>query len=204
MSVYNKHSPMNDILVRGEEARRRRSKKRRLQPDEITVDPSVRLRPHEHVVQETPHSNWFLEMISYPRQKQLSMLESFTAISALSIYFPLNVFVLLYPVQSCSLIDNKWTPEQCFQAKGFIRITGIQAWCIFFLLVILSRASSRLPLTGTVLGSVLSRTVYAISAGYLLYIRKYISLNVLFQIIALDCGLALISVVIWVSYAPIK
>ena len=44
MSVYDKNSPMNDILIRGEEARRRRSKKRRLQPGELIVDSNVRLR----------------------------------------------------------------------------------------------------------------------------------------------------------------
>lgn len=41
MEVYDKSSPMNDILVRGEEARRRRSKKRRFHPDEKALDSNL-------------------------------------------------------------------------------------------------------------------------------------------------------------------
>lgn len=149
--------------------------------------------------QEKPYKNWFLEMISYPCQKQLSMLESFTAISASAVYLPLNLFLLLYPVQSCvsSVNDNIQTFEQCTQAKGFIRLVGIEVCCIFFLYVIFSRASSRLPATGIILGTLLSRTIYAISAGYLLYVRKYIAISVLYNIMTIDCGLAFASVGIW-------
>lgn len=54
---------MNDILVRGEEARRRRSKKRRLQPEEMTVDPSVRLRSYEPADQVRSRDLYVIEFL---------------------------------------------------------------------------------------------------------------------------------------------
>jgi len=138
-----------------------------------------------------------MEMISYPLQKQLSRLEKFTIITALGLYLPMSVFLVFIPNYGC-LEDKILKPKQCDQIKGFFRISGIHVFIISFLYVIFSKAKSKISPHCIILGTVLSRTLFAGSVLYLLYIRQFITLLTFRKTMGVDILLSVASVVIWV------
>lgn len=70
---------------------------------------------------------------------------------------------------------------------------------IGFLYVIFSRATGRVSSHNIILGTVLSRTLYAASALYLLYVRHYISVINLYIGLATDLSVSLATLGIWAS-----
>ncbi|XP_031558770.1 uncharacterized protein LOC116295156 [Actinia tenebrosa] len=196
MNLYE-DSVIDDLLVRGEQARQKRShKRRRLKPDEVPDNTNLRLETQPQ--QDTSSSNWFKEMISYPCTKRLSLMESFTLWSAILLYLPIGLFVLLNPGNSLIPVmkDNN------IYTTGYQRICGIHTIIVAFLCVIFSRAIGSNSIKGVILGTILIRTVYASACLYLLYIRQYIPISILYITLAIDAGLSFITFILWFYQNP--
>lgn len=135
-------------------------------------------------------------MISYPCKKQLSRLETFTIVSALAFYLPMSLFLIFVPKNGC-IKDKIMSPKECEKLQGFFRVSGIQVFVIAFLYNVFSRANSKISSHNIIIGTVISRTLFAISVLYLLYIRKFVSLVTVRKSLGLDITLSMTTVALW-------
>lgn len=150
------------------------------------------------MLQNKSSSNWFKEMISYPCTKRLSLMESFTLWSAILLYLPIGLFVLINPGHSSIPVMK----DDNIYSRGYQRICGTHTMIVAFLFIIFSRATGSNSIKGVILGTILIRTVYASASLYLLYIRQYIPIQVVYTTLAIDAGLSSITFILWFYKNP--